>query len=259
MVKKIINNSGRGSNKNPRRKRTQKGDSAMNVMYRKARDFISNRYGGSGGVSNLVRDVAFLKGVINVEEKRIDSVLDVTVGKTAPVTSALSTLAQGDANNQRQGNSVKVIRFDVNFKFYYSSGTTTSYDSNTFRWFLVRYLKTPTTSPTTPFGISEFLDQDSNSQYTPISLPNTNTAQNFQIMASGTETVKLNFTATVSTTSEIVRSFTHECGFHQIYSGSASSTLTDALVVLVVVSSQNGNTGGVSGVTYGVRMWYVDN
>lgn len=244
---------------NSKQRKSKKGESAASYIYRNSKNFVKERYGGKRGVSNLARDVAFLKAIVNVEEKRIDSLLNVTVGQNAPMTSAMDTIAQGAANNQRNGNSVKLTRIDLMMRFYYGSGTTSAQQTQTFRYFLIRYLKVATTSPTTPFSISEFLDADSSGFRTPISLPNTNYAQNFQILTEGTVPLHLNYSpATNSETSQVVVASV-DVDIHQIYNGALANTLSDSLIVLVVVASQMGNTGGTTGVDYSVRQWFVDN
>jgi hypothetical protein len=247
-----------------KRRSTQSGRGALTTIYKFAKDQVAKpllqRYSGPSGMRKLVSDVASMKAIVNTEDKHIDILAAAQqVSQTTSLIYGIGTMAQGTAVNQRIGDSIKINRIDLNLLFSFASGTATTILDQQFRWFLVRYLKTPAASGTSAFNISEFLNEDVNSDYTPLSLPNTDTNENFQVMAQGQVDLTLNVLSSVSSVATKSLSISHECAFHQDYSGAANTTITDNMVFLVFIASQGGNAGGSSSVTIGSRMWYIDN
>ncbi len=243
--------------------KTQRGLSAVNKIYKQSRDYvlgeITKRYGGPKGKVTAAADIARIARMMNTENKYIDTLLDVTCDKSTPYCAALNNVAEGSDNTNRTGRSVRVIKYDIMMKLYFSTGTvaTSVGQSQFFKWFLVRFNKTTPSGQT--FAIADFLNQDSSSAYTVISLPNTDRSEDFQIMASGEALVQLQLTTGVSSQAAVWQTVSHDCSFHQEYSGTSNSTICDNNVQLVIVGGVNANTGGVSGVTYSIRCWYVDN
>lgn len=260
-------NQGVTSRRRRSRNNTKTGSSAIQQMVRVGNNIangaisaVKNRYLGPEGMSNMARDVGMLKMLVNTEEKQIFTLPSAqTVSNVSPLVYGIGTMAQGTASNQRVGDSVKITRIDLNLLFLYSSGTTTVSFSQTFNWYLLRYKKTPASSGTTAFGIAEFLNADGGSQYTPISFPNPDTADNFQLMAAGQVALDLPVQTTVSTTASKVVSLSHNCNFHQEYNGSANTTITDNMCFVVLTAISGANTGGASQVVIQSAMWYVDN
>lgn len=248
---------------------TQSGVGAISKIVRTSdnliqagRRFISNRYMGKNGMINVAKDLSLLKMVVNAEEKQIYTLAtSQTVASSASLVYGIGTVGQGTASNQRVGDSIKITRIDLNLKFNYGTGTpaTTSSLNQVFNWYLVRYKKTPSTSGTTAFNISEFLNQDQNSQYTPCSFPNPDTGGNFQLMANGQVEIILPTVPTAAAGLSRVISISHNSNFHQEYSGSANTTITDNMCFLVVTALNNGNTGGFTSVDIQSAMWFVDN
>jgi hypothetical protein len=213
-------------------------------------------------MQRIAQDVSTLMSVINTEDKQIDTVATTqVVTSTSSLVYAIGTVAQGTSGLTRVGDSILINRIDLNLQFLFSTGTpaTTASQNQIFRWFLVRYLKTPATNGVTAFLISEFLNVDSGSNYTPMSLPNTDTNENFQIMESGTVnlTVPSSTTAASAVTQMVTTS--HTCHFHQTYNGSATNSITDNMVFMVFVALNGANAGGSSNVLVSSRMWFVDN
>lgn len=222
---------------------------------------VKNRYFGRNGINHMAKDLSLLKMIVNTEDKHADQAVSSSVTATTPVVLALPALVQGITDNTRIGDSVKIVRFDGNLLFQFSTGTTTSNSSQIFNWYLVRYKKTPSSSGYSSFNISEFLDLDINSDYTPLSLPNSDTNENFQIMMSGTQRVVLPIVtvAGANVIEQIKVDFCHECNFHQEYNTSAYTGVCDNMCFLVLTAVVAANTGGNSLVVSNVRMWYVDN
>lgn len=220
---------------------------------------VKNRYLGPRGISNLARDVGMLKLLINTEEKQIYTLSTAqNVNSSTSLVYGIGTMAQGTASNQRVGDSVKITRIDLNMLFQYGSGTATTSFTQIFNYYLIRYKKTPTSSGTTAFNISEFLNQDGNSNYTPLSFPNPDNNQNFQLMANGTVQIDLPTATSASATGQRLVSLSHDCNFHQEYNGAANTTITDNMCFVVVTAQNAINTGGASNVLIQSAMWYVD-
>jgi hypothetical protein len=265
---------GKSSNNGPKRggsgrgnkRTTLKGESALQSIYRFSKDqaikAIKNRYMGPMGTTNVAKDVSFLMGIVNTEDKHVDLVqtfASVTTGVQQII--AIGTCNQGTTVGTRIGDSIKVCRIDLQLQFQFSTGTlaTTAVGTQQFRYWLLRYLKTPSTNGTVAFAISEFLNQDSAGNYSMQSLPNAETNENFQIMDTGEVSLQLISPYASPVTMEKSLLLRKECSFHQTYSGAANTTIVDNMVWFVVVSADNANTGGLSGFLLSQRTWYVDN
>ncbi len=269
-VNKRPNNQSQNSNRRGRRgksRTTLMGTAAINSMVRtgdnllqSGRRFLSNRYMGPNAASNIARDLSLLKAVVNTEEKQIFTLATAqNVLSSSSLVYGIGTVAQGSASNQRSGDSIKITRIDLILGFAYGSGTATTEFSQTFNWYLIRYKKTPSSSGTTAFGIAEFLNADGNGNYTPLSFPNPDTNENFQLMGCGTVDIQLPTTTSANGIIRKIVPFSHTCNFHQEYSGSANTTITDNMCFVVLTAINAGNTGGTSTVTVQSAMWYVDN
>lgn len=70
-----------------------------------------------GAINQLKRDVALLKDVINVEYKHVDTTLTTAGIQQVGNWYLLNGIAQGDADNMRNGNSVKMQRIDLKGAF----------------------------------------------------------------------------------------------------------------------------------------------
>ena len=201
----------------------------------------------------MARDITALSRMMNTENKHHDTIAaPQTVNNTTSLVYGIGTLTQGITNTERIGDSVKFDRIDLSLRFFQYS-TTTPVDSN-YRYFVIRYLKTPATSGTTAFAISEFLNIDSAGDYSSMSLPDTDTNENFQILSQG----DVHITGCPSTygyATDLV-SLSIPVNFHQYYSGAANTTITDNMCFVVLVSDSSPT---VSQVSISARMWYVDN
>lgn len=254
-------------NKNRRTPRkTTYAAQAANTIYRFSKDQIykplAARYSGPQGMAKMARDVALLKGVINTEDKNATLLNGyTTVNQTTPLILECPTVAQGVTNSTRIGDSVKINRIDLLLQFAFTSGTqtSTSYTDQVYKWWVLRYLKTPSSSGTTAFNISDFLDVDFYSHYTPASFPNTNTNEDFQIMMQGEFTARLFPTSACQTECYKVETYSHVCSFHQTYNGANADDIVDNMCFFVCVALNPSNTGGVSTVAPQLRFWYIDN
>jgi hypothetical protein len=222
---------------------------------------VSNRYLKSGGMSRMALDVSRLMSLINTEDKQVNQLTGASnVTPAASLVQALPTIAQGTSASTRIGDSVLINRIDLELEFQYSgtAATATSTDQ-TFRFWLIRYKKTPPTGGITPFNISEFLDLDSNGNYSVQSFMNTDTNENFQIMH--TQDVYLKLPTLASATLFVNKNIPirHLPHFHQAYNGPTAASITDNMMFFVCVSLTPANTGGASVVSTAFRVWFVDN
>jgi len=264
IAQNLIANQGvprrrRGGRRN--RKTTQRGQVALDRIYKQSRDYVigrvRQRYGGRNGVVNGVSDFVRIARMINTENKYVDTLLDVTANVTTPYNAAINWPAEGTDNNNRTGRSIKVIKFDLLMRFYFSTGTVGTTQSQTFKWFLVRYEKTNNTNST--FATADFLNQDAVTQISTLSLPNTDNAEDFQILISGTKAIVLPYWVSASSVTKSLVEVSHECDFHVEFNGTGATAIVDHNVQLVIVADTGVPTGGTSGCTFSLRMWYVDN
>jgi hypothetical protein len=248
-----------------RRPKTSTGNSAANLISRFSTDItngIANRYATRGGMMKLASDVSRLMSVINTEDKHADSIsaANSIASTTGGLIVPLPTLAQGTAVSNRNGDSVKVNKIDIDLEFLYGgTAATATYVNQTFRMWIVRYKKTPASSGTVPFAISEFLNLDSSSAYTPMSLMNSDTNENFQVMYTTdiTLTIPTLASAQIVTTKNLT--IRHECSFHQEYNGSNATNICDNMSFLVFVAMNPANPGAISAVASSIRLWFIDN
>jgi hypothetical protein len=240
--------------------------SVLNRVFKHTRDQITtavaNRYSGPKSIGNIARDVTRLMSIINTEEKHIDLLpAATTVSLSSPIVVFVGGVAQGNTGTTRNGDSIKVNRIDLSLSFVFSTGTTASstISNQQYRWWLVRWLKTPSTSGSSPFSLSDFLNVDANSYFSPLSFPNTDLNEDFQILDSGDVSLTLPIIGASSST--VQRTILHSkmCGFHQTYNGSLASNIVDNSVFFVCVASSGVNTGGSSTVTIGNRSLFIDN
>ncbi len=206
-------------------------------------------------------DVSRLMSIINTEDKSVSIAnVAVTVNNTTPQIIGLPTVAQGTSSSTRIGDSILVNRIDLELTFSYSGTAATATSINQhFRYWLVRYKKTPSSSGTTAFSITEFLNLDSGGNATPMSLPNTDTNENFQIMDVGEVEVILPTLSSATIQRSVTKTIRHNCHFHEEYNGSASTNICDNMTFLVVVAQNASNTGGASSITSTFRKWFIDN
>jgi hypothetical protein len=244
--------------------KTLVGHSAVNAISRFSNDIltsVANRYTKKGGMMNIAQDVSRLMATINTEDKHVDGFSgSTTVNSTTSAVLALPTTAQGTSSSTRTGDSILINRIDMELYFQYSGTAATSVNSDQhFRYWLVRYLKTPASSGLTPFSISEFLNTDSFGNYSPASLPNTDTNENFQVMTTGDVNITLPTLATAQLNKSICVPVRHNCHFHQLYNSTTAASVCNNTVFLVVVALNSSNTAGSSIIVPSYRLWYIDN
>ncbi len=241
-----------------------KGGSALTKMIKSSTDQVANfaksRYTGKQSAANIAKDLQMLGRILNIERKEsLTQNAVVTVTNSAPLVQACPSVAQGTTGSTRTGDSIKVVRLDIKLLFNYGTGTSNSICNQIFDYYIVRWLKTPSSSGATPFNISDFLIADVNSAYTPMSLPNNDLMEDFQILANGRSKVSSNFATSATNTMYDLVDLSIDCDFHQTFTGAAATTIVDNSLFIVVVALNPINTGGNSQLISSARLWFVDN
>jgi hypothetical protein len=232
------------------------GKAAEKNIFAKIGDQVVGRYTGKGGIGNIAKDMMMLRSMMNTENKHIDSFFTSTacINTTGGLILQPTFLAEGSDDNQRTGRSVKLDRIDCILSFNFAQGSTGIIGAQVFRWFLVKWLKC---TSSTPMGsVAQFLNVDGNSQITPLSLPNTDTAEDWHVLQQGI--VTLTPQSQLNSVYHVVE-FSTPVKFHQTYSGSAANTIEDGSFAIIVCALNTVGTAGVSNVQGSVRMLYIDN
>jgi hypothetical protein len=245
-------------------RKTLTGETALQAISRFSTDVakgVASRYSSQQGVSNLAKDVTKLMSLINTEDKHVD-----TLSTALPVSSStfasinIPGPAAGTAVNQRIGDSILINQIDMELLFNYGgTAATATFGTQTFRYWLLRYLKTPASGGASSFSLTEFINPDVNGVYTPLSLMNTDTNENFQVMVTGDVSIDLATLASASISYTKTIPVRHSCHFHQEYNGSLASNVCDNALFFVAVAQNSTNTGSVSTITPSFRIFYVDN
>lgn len=79
----------------------------------------------SAAGSQLVKDVAMIKGLVNAEEKTLDNSSSTSISTTAGVTN-LTLIAQGADRFNRNGNSIKAKSLFVHGLLYMNASATST-------------------------------------------------------------------------------------------------------------------------------------
>jgi hypothetical protein len=192
--------------------------------------------------------------------KHLDTISLLNVVPSASTVTVLNQPAQGTTSTTRIGNLIRVRAIDLQNIGQYSSGTTTTYQKQFFQFRLVRYKKTSFASGATPFSIAELLYQDGNSQYSPMSLMDPDTADaNFQILCDQILEVDLNFGSGANILG-YSKMMLHrvECDFEVEFNSSSSASLVNNALFFVITALNPINSSGSSAMWSNMRMWYSD-
>jgi hypothetical protein len=246
--------------------KVRKGQNAISSIIKNSTDQFRgaarNRYVKRGGLTQIAADINELRKMMNTEEKHTDTQTTATSTVLSSSTILLvNPPAEGSDNNQRTGRSIKVVKIDCNFQFLFSSGTvsTTGILNQLFNYYVIKYLKTPSSSGSVPFVINDLLNIDPNGNFSPLSFPNSDIIEDFAILASGQIDVELPETTTAPSYRNKAVTLSIDRSFHQSFNGTALTNITDNCVFVVFTALNPANTGGNSTVTSSVRLWYVDN
>jgi len=145
--------------------------------------------------------------------------------------------------------------------FVYNTGTpaTSAYQNQIFNWYIIRYLKTPSSNGTTPPSLADFLNIDANSNVSPLSLRNNDLLEDFDVLAQGEVNLRLtNFTTVLSGETAVVNLEIPK-SFHQTFNGTAAANIADNCCFIACVAINPSSSGGASQLLYSIRQWYIDN
>jgi hypothetical protein len=252
-------------NNQNRKRKTKTSDNAASIMCRWSNPALPTGRGTNlTNMSGLAREIGRIRKNLNTEQKFLDQISGATsVASDVNLVVAITPPAQGDTSSTRDGNSLKVIRCDIRmlFAFGVNVSDTTQQADQTFQWYLFRWKKTPTSSGSTPPAIADIFNLDSTgTDFSTQSMLNVNTNQNYQLMANGTCKVEPKITGNsgITTARESVE-IVHNCEFHQYFSSTTAASITDNLMFMVFLGSNQGNSSAVSNMSLSFRTWYVDN
>jgi hypothetical protein len=115
-------------------------------------------------------------------------------------------------------------------------------------------LKGSVANPT--LTVANFINADVNGQYTPMSLPNTDFAEDFRVMDQGT--VELTSQVILNGVNKMV-DVSIPLSFHQTYTSTTAASLEDGIITILIVALNIYGTAGFSGCQVTSRLWYIDN
>jgi hypothetical protein len=250
-------------------KKPRVGKSANQSIFARAKDqavgFVKNRYASGNmksNISNIAKDVMMLKSVLNTEDKHNDVLsFGNTATQSVPYQNNVCLLPEGSDSINRTGRSVKLNKIDLLMEFTFSQGAlaTAANSNQIYRWFLLQYLKTPSSGGSGNPLITEFLNNDPGGFISPMSLPNTDTNEDYRVLAQGQVDVVLPIATTVTTARSQIVDISVPVNIHQTYNGTAAANISDNAILLYCVALNPTNAGGVSNFGYSVRTWFIDN
>lgn len=236
----------------------------LRKVAKKVVKYAKKRYGSKGGRSRLVKDVAMLKHLVNVEKKRFDVTQSTSqaVGllNTAGVSGAYSTTItpyplEGVTQGARIGNSIKIVSACMDVGFAQQSATVNKIK---LRWYIVcrednGFNYTASTS------LNQFLEVN------PISTVNDYFSSRdpeyfsaFRVIKQGV--VSLGSDTVTNSRQNAQIKVPLKLNHHLKFNTDASTTTTKNQFYLFVTASDGDiaiNTG--IGMTYNIRWYYTDN
>lgn len=234
---------------------------------RQIRRGVKSRYGSwsKPKISKIASDVAMLKHLVNVEKKRTDVTLSAPTGlgqfaneglatTGAYITRITPTIAQGVADNQRTGNSLKIVSAMININFVQQSA---NHNSQRLTWYVINI---PEEDMPTSSVLTKFLEEnpfsgviDYNSSRDPEYFTQ------FKIVRSGSVYLKADPTHLAPAMSANVKC-PLKLNHHLKYNSNATSDSTKNQFYILVVADRGDvslNTGAT--IQYNTRWYYTDN
>ena len=253
----------------------RKAKRAGKRVVKRAGRVIKNNYGGKKGISSLIRDVASIKALVNVEKKVWQHTGGATAGQIG--TTGVNGVGQSllslripmgvhggpqpgtpGTNGQRVGNSVKATGCHLNIQINQQTSTT-----NELRYKIVIVRKKECVQPQTATQVLDTLYEPN-----PFLLTGTiidyhsdryqNTYPQYQILK--TVHGKLSADQLASQVSYNVHKIALNLGFHLTWNGTGTSDpLNNNLYMFVLCDS--GQTSLNTGIVwqYSMKTFYVDN
>lgn len=224
---------------------------------------VKQRYSGKSAIPNLLKDVTMLKHLVNVEKKRFDVTLtnsaavSLTFGGATGAYSAIvsPTPSEGVSNNERIGNSIKLVSAMMNLRFSQQASALNPID---IKWFLVcRPDNGSGISATT--SLSHFLEV--NPFTTQRDYHSNRDAEYFssmKVVASGVAHLKQD--QITGGTGVVQRKVPLRLNYHLKYNTDTSTLTTKNQMYLFAVASEGDqalSTGAL--IQYNIRWYYTDN
>jgi len=236
-------------------------------IFVRAKDYVidagKRRYGGKDAMKNIVHDIGILKTVLNTELKHVRNLQGATTCNTTTSVvggnNSILPIAAGTDNSQRTGRSIKLHHMDLILRFDWYGGSTGVVGTQVFRWFVV--LCKDLNSSNTSTAISNFLDVDPNSNYTPHSMRNIDLHDQFRVLADGVVELDMYASFTSGVNGQLTRLIpsTIPLGMHQTFSNTTSASCESNYLQIFVVGLNTGGTGTVSTVSWVSQTYFVDN
>lgn len=232
---------------------------------KRAYKYAKKRYVKNGGpnVTNIYKDVQMLKHLVNVEKKRFDVTLTNTAAVSLSFSGASGTYSaivspappEGVGNNERVGNSLKLVSAMINLRFSQQVSAINPIDV---KWFLVCRPDNASGYSATS-SLSHFLEvnpftnqRDYHSNRDPEYF------STMRVVASGTAHLKQD--QITGGTGIVQRKVPLKLNYHLKYNTDASVITTKNQMYLFAVASEGDqalSTGAL--IQYNIRWYYTDN
>lgn len=235
-----------------------------------ARKVVKKRYGtfNKPKITNIAKDVAMLKHLVNVEKKKTDITLSTKTGVAQFADVALATtgcyavritptIYQGIGSAQRTGNSLKIVSSMINIQF---TAQEHCRNNTRLRWYIINV-------PEEDMGLTDlkqkFFDENPFSGVIDYnSARNPDNFTQFKIIKSGTSYIKMEqYPANHSSTRY---SANVKCPLrlnHHLKYASNTTAITQKNQFYILVVADNGDTSASTGVDiqFNTRWYYTDN
>jgi len=184
-----------------------------------------------------------------IDTKYVDLVTTFSGVKSTAATGGLvGAIAGGTGEGQRVGNDIRIIRYLVTMRLKHGSESTD-------QWFRLLMVRSKTGNSDTNPALTDILNNDSNSNTTPMSLRNVNNLEDWEILLD--KTIKLTNHTGALNHSVALQQFQIDTCFPQRFSGTGSSSIIrNPVFWYLVTDAPNTTTGALGQITF--RIMYSD-
>lgn len=193
-------------------------------------------------VSKIMSDLTMLKSMVNAEKEIYTAYAtnNAQVAPTGSLLQAVTNVAEGTSQGQRDGESIKLHGFRINLRYQQQTSTT---NPQYVKFWLVKYIGPRGSAP----DISTFLKPDFDGYYSASSERNEDHYKSYQIITHDKSYIKSD---QITGQSQYVLKSLYgrfKGATHQRYSGAAATTLlTDQMYIICVAS--NGTNAASTGI-----------
>ena len=166
---------------------------------------------------------------------------------TAPLVFIVGEVAQGNAESQRVGNDIRVLKYLISIELKHGS----SNEDQTFRILLIR---AKTNNSNAAVAASDVFESDANGNCTPASLRKVANLEDYEILLDRLVLIKNSYAAQHGI---VDKQFMVNVAIGQRYSGSGATTIIRNPVHMMLLTSSTNTTTGASG-QYNIRTIYSD-